>query len=935
MRSGGEPTSVLWADTAAISASSLSPPLASSAPAMNCFEGLPHHPHHHHLHATAANIHHHRQTPPPPPPTHVIRLLPASSSPTATEAEPTSNGEPSSPAPRQEAQQAAGSGAEEDAADREAPSAPQGSSGQGSPSPHGAPEGSVRVKQEAPERDDDPRDDSGISPGSGSGGAPERESEDAANLEDSPGGSSRGGGDRGGQGDDGPRSPYSEGCYSEECEDSADIRRMQYSESAAGGPQYSEGDGQGQRPDASDEDDAGGDVNKPRITSQGKFKTFRCKQCDFVALTKLEFWEHSRMHIRAERLLTCPRCPFVTEYKHHLEYHLRNHFGSKPFKCPHCPYTCVNKSMLNSHLKSHSSVYQYRCADCGYATKYCHSLKLHLRKYSHQPAMVLHPDGSPNPLPVIDVYGTRRGPKTGSKKVHQQQGVQETVVVSGAPNSPPSPPAPTTTLPPAVTAAASVITTTASSGAPFQAMLVYPSSPSPSYANGAGSYYAPASTITSSAYSTPQTSRPILPRVLQPRAEAEEQWHPAREEHPDVQAKKPSGGPPCASSNRPVKCTLCEFASTSREAFAEHMMVHAANGDVGNRDSSTEVGATRAMNPLHAQQHHQQPPPQHQQQSILIANGIVPAQATDAGLKEYLARMLTAVVPRMGHFRGPVPPQLQAQWHAHVQQQMHHQQHYQQQAVTNGGATLHQGQVHHPASPQPIQRPWLSQEAVQTPLVKPTASPPAPTAVSREDEVVAEGMRDTAAILPSGGDDGREGRRLPNGGVPLDLTKESTPRQQSAVEHHLGEERQKGGVALLGSGSSRRKGRAFKLERISRNLQRGEEMEEGGSSGDDEEERQSRHSENDEEESMVDSPSKRRRTMAASEEPKVTKVVRVKEDKEDYHCPYCDIAFRDVVLYTMHMGYHGYQDPFKCNMCGQETNDKVSFFLHIARSSHS
>ena len=42
-----------------------------------------------------------------------------------------------------------------------------------------------------------------------------------------------------------------------------------------------------------------------------------------------------------------------------------------------------------------------------YATKYCHSLKLHLRKYGHKPAMVLNNDGSPNPLPAIDMYGGR------------------------------------------------------------------------------------------------------------------------------------------------------------------------------------------------------------------------------------------------------------------------------------------------------------------------------------------------------------------------------------------------------------------------------------------------------------------------------------------------------------------------------------------------
>ncbi|CAG0923304.1 unnamed protein product [Notodromas monacha] len=138
----------------------------------------------------------------------------------------------------------------------------------------------------------------------------------------------------------------------------------------------------------------------------------KCKQCGFVATDKQELWAHSRAeHIKAERALKCPKCPFVTEYKHHLEYHVRNHFGSKPFRCDQCAYACVNKSMLNSHMKSHSTVYQYRCADCSYATKYCHSLKLHLRKYNHNPDVVLNADGTPNPLPIIDVYGTRRGPK--------------------------------------------------------------------------------------------------------------------------------------------------------------------------------------------------------------------------------------------------------------------------------------------------------------------------------------------------------------------------------------------------------------------------------------------------------------------------------------------------------------------------------------------
>ncbi|XP_074027048.1 protein hunchback-like [Leptinotarsa decemlineata] len=149
----------------------------------------------------------------------------------------------------------------------------------------------------------------------------------------------------------------------------------------------------------------------PQKNSNGKVKTHKCKHCPFIATTKLDFWKHIKTHMRGDRIFTCPKCPFVTELKHHLKYHMRNHDGSKPYKCSQCDYSCVNNSMLNSHKKSHSNIYQFRCADCEYATKYAHSLKLHLRKLKHSPAMVLNADGTPNPLQVIDVYGTRRGPK--------------------------------------------------------------------------------------------------------------------------------------------------------------------------------------------------------------------------------------------------------------------------------------------------------------------------------------------------------------------------------------------------------------------------------------------------------------------------------------------------------------------------------------------
>ncbi|EGT30121.1 CBN-HBL-1 protein [Caenorhabditis brenneri] len=121
-----------------------------------------------------------------------------------------------------------------------------------------------------------------------------------------------------------------------------------------------------------------------RRSSSGKLKIFKCKQCGHQSLSKDDQWAHARSHIPAEKQLNCQHCNFVTEYKHHLEYHYRNHIGSKPFQCKKCSYNCVNKSMLNSHMKSHTNHYQFRCMDCTYATKYCHSLKLHLKKYNHR-----------------------------------------------------------------------------------------------------------------------------------------------------------------------------------------------------------------------------------------------------------------------------------------------------------------------------------------------------------------------------------------------------------------------------------------------------------------------------------------------------------------------------------------------------------------------
>ncbi|KAG7199054.1 hypothetical protein KM043_017957 [Ampulex compressa] len=489
---------------------------------------------------------------------------------------------------------------------------------------------------------------------------------------------------------------------------------------------------QGERSEHESEEADEPGLRVPRVNSQGKVKTFRCKQCNFVAITKLEFWEHSRGHIKAEKLLTCPKCPFVTEYKHHLEYHLRNHFGSKPFKCDKCSYSCVNKSMLNSHLKSHSNVYQYRCANCSYATKYCHSLKLHLRKYSHQPAMVLNADGSPNPLPIIDIYGTRRGPKQKSTK-QQEDVAQSTNMVTNNNLQP----------------------------------------------------------------SLPQTRMIVTPRIS------------------------------------PV---------------SHHVNANPINGING----------------------------------IAPVNGTNNLNSSQSPAITFPYNQIFAGFPLASHF--PIPEE------ASSDKQVDR---VKSSPLMDYGQTMVVDRSPE-VSPQDLAVRCFGINSASK-ITNGVSSGEIPK-ITNEVSALASSVMDS--------------QEQPNESkaTPLDLSK---PETNNHYPHHRPPTN-----SPRATGTSRRKGRAIKLDR--------------------------RVVEDDtDDENVQEAPEE-------SFEPPAASSPGSREPKEntersfggvgmsnEFTCQYCEIAFGNVVMYTVHMGYHGYKDPYTCNMCGHQSTDKVSFFLHIARSKHS
>nr|XP_021484362.1 zinc finger protein Aiolos isoform X2 [Meriones unguiculatus] len=58
------------------------------------------------------------------------------------------------------------------------------------------------------------------------------------------------------------------------------------------------------------------------------------------------------------------------------------------------------------------------------------------------------------------------------------------------------------------------------------------------------------------------------------------------------------------------------------------------------------------------------------------------------------------------------------------------------------------------------------------------------------------------------------------------------------------------------------------------------------------------------------------------------------EVMEVFRCDHCHVLFLDYVMFTIHMGCHGFRDPFECNMCGYRSHDRYEFSSHIARGEH-
>ncbi|XP_014675228.1 PREDICTED: uncharacterized protein LOC106814986 [Priapulus caudatus] len=593
-----------------------------------------------------------------------------------------------------------------------------------------------------------------------------------------------------------------------------------------------------------------------------KQKVYRCKQCEFTATNKNEFWDHSRLHIKVDKMLSCPKCNFVTEYKHHLEYHLRNHFGSKPFKCSKCNYSCVNKSMLNSHMKSHSNFYQYRCQDCTYATKYCHSLKLHLRKYGHKPATVLS-GGDMFVLQHPELLLGRRGARGPKKKMF------------GLPE-----------LPPAMM-----------NGGMRHPPFGFPIPPG---FNG----------LPPSMMGSLLMQQQHKPSAAALRAGA-------------VDASRGAGGEPCLS------CNLCDFRSKYADQLSRHMMLHAA---ADNQDLCKLYGIST---------------------ETLMADGrqVSPAVLREGQLSPGEVRRWAQEAER-SQPRSKTPPKLCSA--AAVAAAL-----YKNVEGVDKAKVLDLSRNHDVSAMKDALDQIGAVKIKQEPDAGGRDAPPPPPPESSLPEPVAA---PSSAASPSRSR--RKGKAYKLDRICMKLQKQFSPGgggSGGGAESNDGYSSDSCGAPAAGV--------TYALD-----------CDAAAAAADDKVDREpSEHVHRVADADCVAKPPPPpplgRASISASPEyeeqchrgfaeqqalyhshqlfgggaarrPELGKAsigalvlrqmggARLADACEAYECNYCEISFKNCVMYTMHMGYHGYRDPFKCNMCGHQAEDKISFFLHIARVAH-
>lgn len=431
--------------------------------------------------------------------------------------------------------------------------------------------------------------------------------------------------------------------------------------------------------------------------------------------------------------------------------------------------------------------------------------------------MVLNNDGTPNPLPVVDPYGNKRGPKNASKA--------------------------------GVSADTAAFPGTARAEHPG----LFPSLP-PNFPPGFPHNF------------------PFMAQMQLQQLQSQLGSHPKVAQVPPFRPKEEERGvsPPTMEEAEQMRCDKCEFSTSSTEVYKNHQLLHASSergalhrlltSPMAKEGGKEEAGLSFSRSPssprfparpLFTERPESPPGP--------AQTGAFPNPSLEYFNKIAIANpLLQGLVPN---------PAIRALMEQRKQT----------------GASL-------PSSPESFRQ--------DSPQSRETDSAPLPPNKRIKTDIFASLYATKMSEMAEKGES--------PAGV-LDLSKEcNTDTVIGGGSHGSSSDNESGSnprshsssPSLTSSGTkNRRKGKAYKIERRF-DIDRSSEEE-------------------------------------ISEMPGLMPVSRPTETFSELNtCKFCGISFKNSAMHTVHMGYHGCREPFKCNLCGDQCEDALSFFLHIARKEH-
>ena len=324
-----------------------------------------------------------------------------------------------------------------------------------------------------------------------------------------------------------------------------------------------------------------------------------------------------------------------------------------------------------------------------------------------------------------------------------------------------------------------------------------------------------------------------------------------------------------------MRCDKCEFVTVSKDVFRNHMMLHAGS----------ERGALHQLltSPL---QLGKRPFPEHNRSSeeLPFSPRIRSSSPSSPASPFGLRHVEKSESPSSS---GSFPPHLS---------------YFNKMAMSN---PLFQNLL-----PNPALRALMEERHKESLSSTPDSMRDTPVSpLSRESAPLPPNKRHKAdifsALYASRMSEASEKAESPNGA--LDLSKETvvgggSHGSSSDVDTGSNPRSHSSSPALSSStGKNRRKGKAYKIERRA------------------DSEEESHHN------THGSSPSAM---------PSLVPIATRPNELAATTCKFCGIAFQNELMYRLHMDYHGYENPFKCNQCGEVEDDALAFFLHIARREH-